>query len=80
MCEFEDRYENNNTEGCPLPTEKIIDKILIIQEIAQTSHIHKIVIFKVFNEMLYAMCFYLLNFMAGACREYTFSFLQVVSR
>ena len=49
-------------------------------KLPQISHIQKnhdvLSIIGTFN----TNCFYPLDFMAGACKEYTFSFLPVVSR
>ena len=60
--------------------EALINKISNFQELALISHVHKNHnFFKSIIEKRKTNCFYPKNFLAGTCKESTFSFLPVVN-
>ena len=56
--------------------EAVIDKIPIFTKLSQISHIRKNHNFSSLIGRFYTNCFYPINFMAGICEEYPFSFFS----
>ena len=58
----------------------VIDKISIFHEIALNfTYSQKIIILDSVIGTFWTNCFYSINFLVGTCKQYTFSFLPVVS-
>ena len=60
--------------------KQLLTKYHFFTKLPQISHIHKNRNILSINVTFQTNCFYSINFMAVTCKEFTFSFLPVMSR